>query len=133
MGSECPKRKAEHSQNQVSFSPEFALWFPCESEEKKGVGRGERKDVQNPVQTQPLSLPPAKVSHIRHLFLQATGGNLSRHCPLRTAQCLQLTGQCTRRHVCTEKEGRITVIVTQRTGCLTVFSPKSSHCITQEV
>lgn len=56
-GSEWPKGKPEQSQKQVSFRPEFALWFPCESEKKKGVGGGERKDVQNLIQNQPLLSP----------------------------------------------------------------------------
>lgn len=38
--------------------------------------------------------PPGNISYLRHLFLLASGGNLSRHCPLRTVQYLQLKGQC---------------------------------------
>lgn len=61
--------------------------------------------------------PPGNISCLRHLFLLALGGNLSRHCPLRTVQYLQLKGQCVCKYVCAEKgkEEKITVIVTRRT------------------
>lgn len=85
-GSEWKKKKKptqtpEHSQIQISSSPEFALWFPHESEEKQGVGRGEKRHFQSPVQSQPPLFPSQRPSS--KTFVSSGSGRK----PFQTLSC----------------------------------------------
>lgn len=110
------RQNIHKKKTQVSFSPEFALWFPCESGKEKRVGGGERKDIQNPVQKQPHT--PRQYL----LFKTFVSSGIGRK-PFQTLSSENCSvfavkrAVCVCKYVCAEKgkEEKITVIVTQRT------------------
>lgn len=108
----------EHSQIPISSSPEFALWFPHESEEKQGVGRGEKRRFQSPVQSQP---PLFRSQHPSSKTFVSSG---SVRKPFQTLSCSErAAGRAEHAEINSEK-GEIIVVVPQNTswGAIIIIS-----------